>query len=125
MSDWITSKIYCQKQFNMINYVTYSWYDVKLYATRNTDSDLRQNCRSALQWGQGTKIFKYFTCPAGGVTYNFHLYMNLSFKSLWNKEHKGVICHMTSSSNSFQSTCPVGGVLWEELLVLSRFQSQL
>ena len=28
---------------------------------------------------------------------------------------------MTSSSNSSQSTRPVGRVLWEELLVLSRF----
>ena len=44
--------------------------------------------------------------------------MHLSFKSVWNKEHKGVICNMTSSSNSFQSTQRVG---WEELLVLSRF----
>ena len=36
-------------------------------------------------------------------------------------EHKGVLCNITSSSNSFQSTCPVGRVLLEELLVLSRF----
>ena len=52
---------------------------------------------------QGTKIFKYCTCPAGLVTYNFHSYCNhrhLSFKSICNKEHKGVICNMTSSSNS-------------------------
>ena len=75
---------------------------------------------------QGTKIFKYCTCPAGRVTYNFHSYckhMHLSFKSVCNKEHKGVICNMTSSSSSFQSTRPVGRVLWEELLVLSRFRS--
>ena len=55
---------------------------------------------------QGTKIFKYCTCPAGRVIYNFHLHckhMSLSFKSVCNKEHKGVICNMTSSSNSFQS----------------------
>ena len=32
--------------------------------------------------------------------------MYLSFKSVCNKEHKGVICNMTSSSNSFQSTRP-------------------
>ena len=32
---------------------------------------------------------------------------------------------MTSSSNSSQSTRPVGQVLWEELLVLSRFHSIL
>ena len=49
------------------------------------------------------------TCPAGRVTYNFHSAcknMNLSFKSVCNKEHKGVICNMTSLSNSFQSTHP-------------------
>ena len=48
-------------------------------------------------------------------------HMLLSFKSVCNKEHKGVICNMTSSSNSSQSTRPVGRVLWEELLVHSRF----
>ena len=32
---------------------------------------------------------------------------------------------MTASSNSFQSTRPVGRVLWEELLVFSRFHSYL
>ena len=55
---------------------------------------------------QGTKIFQYCTCPAGRVTYNFHSsckHMHLSFKSVRNKEHKGVICNMTSSSK-----------LWEE-----------
>ena len=73
---------------------------------------------------QGTKIFHYWTCPAGQVTYNFHSsckhnVMHLSFKSVQvcNKEHKGVICNMTSSSNSSQSIRPT------ELLVLSRFQS--
>ena len=47
---------------------------------------------------QGTKIFRYCTCPAGRVTYNFpssckHVY--LSFKSVYNKEYKGVICNVT------------------------------
>ena len=37
--------------------------------------------------------------------------MHLSFKSICNKEHKGVICNMTSSSNSSQSTRPTGRVL--------------
>ena len=63
---------------------------------------------------QGTKIFQYCTCPAGWVTYNFHLsckHMHLSFKSLCNKEHKGVIYNMTSSSYSFQSTRLSGWVL--------------
>ena len=53
---------------------------------------------------QGTKIFQYCTCPAGRVTYNFHSScknIHLSLKSIFNKEHKGVICNMTSSSNSF------------------------
>ena len=60
-------------------------------------------------YGQGTKIFQYCTCPAGLVTYNFHLsckHMHLSFEIVCNKEHKGVICNMTSSSSSFQSTRP-------------------
>ena len=51
--------------------------------------------------------------------------MHLSFKSICNKDHKGVICNMTPSSNSSQSAHPVGGVLWEELPVLSRFHSLL
>ena len=33
------------------------------------------------------------------------------------------MCNMTSSTNSFKSTCPTGRVLWEELLVLSRLQA--
>ena len=58
---------------------------------------------------QGTKIFQYCTCPAGRVTYNFHLsckHMHLSFKSVYNKENKGAICNATSSSYSSQSTRP-------------------
>ena len=73
-----------------------------------------------------TKILKYCTYPAVQVTCNFRAsckIMHLSFKSVCNKEHKGVICNMTSSSNSFQSTRPTGQVLLEELLVLSRFHS--
>ena len=60
---------------------------------------------------QGTKIFQYCTCPAGRVTYNFHSsykHMHVSFKSVCNKEHKQVICNMTSLSNSSQSTHPIG-----------------
>ena len=37
------------------------------------------------------------------------------------QKHKGVICNMTSLSNSSQSTRPTGPELWGELLVLSRF----
>ena len=78
---------------------------------------------------QRTKIFQYCTCPAGRATYNFHSpckhnVMHLPFKSVCNKEveHMGVICnYMTSLSYSSQSTRPTGRVLWEELLVLSRF----
>ena len=63
---------------------------------------------------QGTTIFQYCTCPAGRVTYKFNSsckHMHLTFKSVCNKEHKGVTCNMTSSSNSSQSTCPAGQVL--------------
>ena len=59
---------------------------------------------------QGTKIFKYCTCPAGRVTYNFHSsckHMHMSIKSVCNKEHKWAICNTTSSSNSSLSTRPV------------------
>ena len=55
---------------------------------------------------QGTKIFQYCTCPAGQVTYNFHFsckHMHLSFKSICNKEHKGVICNMTYKVNYITS----------------------
>ena len=55
--------------------------------------------------------FTLFTCPANTCT---------CLKSVCNKEHKGVICNMTLGSSS-QSSRPVGQVLWEELLVLSRF----
>ena len=60
---------------------------------------------------QGTKIFQYCTCPVGRVTYNLHSsykynVMHLSFKSVCNKEHKGVICNTTSSSYSSESTRP-------------------
>ena len=47
---------------------------------------------------QGTKIFQYCTCPAERVTYNFQAsckHMYLSFKSVYNKEHKGVKYNMT------------------------------
>ena len=70
------------------------------------------------------KKIKYYTCPVGQVTYNFHLsfkHVLLSFKSVCNKEQKGVIYNVISLSYSFQSTHPTGGVLWEELLILSRF----
>ena len=73
---------------------------------RNTNQARRRQ-----SFKQGTKIFQYCTCPAGWVTYNFHLsckHMHLSFKSICNKEHKGVICNMTSSSNSSQSTRSTG-----------------
>ena len=48
------------------------------------------------------------------MIYNFHpscKQMHLSFKSICNKEHKGVICNTTSPSNPSQSTCPTGRVL--------------
>ena len=73
---------------------------------------------------QGTNIFQYCTCPAGRVTYNFYSSckcMHLTFKSICNKEYKGVICNMTSLSNSSQITRPTGRVLWEALLNYSSF----
>ena len=60
---------------------------------------------------KGPKILKYWTCPAIQVTYKFHSsckLMHLFFKSVCNKERKGVICNMTSSRNSFQRTHPSG-----------------
>ena len=48
------------------------------------------------------------------MTYNFHSScnrMHLSFKGVCNKEHMGVICNMTSLSNSSKSTRPIGRVL--------------
>ena len=109
----------------------------------------------SLCYSQGTKKFQYCTCSAGRVTYNFHSsckHMHLPFFKCYcvcNKEHKGVICNMTSSSYSSQTgrvlweelptgrvlweelptgrvlweELPTGRVLWEELLVLSRFHS--
>ena len=47
---------------------------------------------------QGTNIFQYLNCPAGQVSYKFYTsckHMYLSFKSINNKEHKGVICNLT------------------------------
>ena len=49
------------------------------------------NCKKPVR---ATKIFQYYTCPAGRVRGNFHSsckHMHLSFKSICNKEHKGVI----------------------------------
>ena len=69
---------------------------------------------SQTHWpGRGQKYFN-ISCPTARVTYNFHSsckHIHLSFKSLCNKEYKGVICNMTSSRYSFQSTCPTGRVL--------------
>ena len=52
--------------------------------------------------------------PARQVTNNIHSsckHTHLCFESVCNKEHKGVICNMTSSSNSSQSTRLTGRVL--------------
>ena len=60
---------------------------------------------------QGTKIFQYCTCPVRPVTYNFHSsckHMHLPFKSVCNKEHKGVICNMTPMSYSSCRTSALG-----------------
>ena len=92
-----------------------------MWVSLEEQSDLHLHCLLQLQ---ETKIFQYCTCPAGGVTYNFHSYckhMHLSFKSVCNKELKGVISNRTSSSNSSLSSHPTGRVRWEELVVRSRF----
>ena len=68
---------------------------------------------------QGTKIFQYWTCPAGQVTYNFT--QHLSFKSVCNREHKGVKCNMILRSNSSKSTCPTGWALCEEFIYFLDF----
>ena len=84
-----------------------------------------QKSHKMVQMYTGDKISKYCTCPEGLVTQNFLLsckHMHLSFKSVCNKELKGVMC-MTSLINTFQSTRPTGRLLWEELLVLSKFYS--
>ena len=42
--------------------------------------------------------YKYCTCPAGPVTYNFYSsckHMHSFFRRVCNKEHKGVLCNMT------------------------------
>ena len=47
---------------------------------------------------QGTELSQYCTCPARRVICNMHVsckHMRLSFESVCNKEHKGVICNMT------------------------------
>ena len=102
----------------------HSYYQIKL--------GLPFKCKLFFKF-QGTKIFQYCTCPAGGTTYNFHSsckhnVMHLSFNftrpantisctcplkvyAILNKEHKGVICNTTTSSYSSQSTRPTGRVL--------------
>ena len=65
------------------------------------------------------KYFKIALVLEGEWLYNFHsssMHMHLSFKSVCNKEHKKATCNMTSSSNSSQSTRPLGWVLWENYL---------
>ena len=91
---------------------------ISSWTLAKTDQSLMSDLRYC---GQGTKIFQYCTCLAGRVTYNFHSsckhnVMHLSFKSVCNKEHKGVICYTTSSSYSSQSTHPTGQVLGKNYL---------
>ena len=55
---------------------------------------------------QGTNILQNFSCPAGRVTYNFHLsckHMYLYFKSVCNNEHKGVVPYITVKTIFTQS----------------------
>ena len=98
---------------------------VYLYSIGLMRRQLIKKVTCTVQSLQGTNIFQYCTSPARRGTYNIHSsckHMYLSFKSVCNKEHKGVICNTTSSSNFSQST-RTGRVLWEELHILSRFHS--
>ena len=65
------------------------------FLARTNSFDLILYVQSTINYvGQGTKIFQYSTCPGGRVTYKFHSsckHMRLSFKSVCNEEHKGVI----------------------------------
>ena len=50
----------------------------------------------------------HLSCRMSDSFHSSCKHMHLSFKSVYNKEHKGVICNMSSSSNSSQSTSPAG-----------------
>ena len=77
-------------------------------------SSLLQNF--PISGGKSISILR-LSCRMSDLPFSFVL------QSSCNKERKGVICNVTLSSNSSQSTRPTGPVLWEELLVLSRFHS--
>ena len=120
----IIQKFSYQYFVKLLNIIRLTYNSVHSYGSPKNSLIKGLNCTTLIiAIIHGTKIFQDCTCPAGRVAYNFHSsfkHMHLSFKSVCNKEHKGVICNTTSSSNSSQSTRPVGRVLGEELLVLSR-----
>ena len=99
------------------------WSGSALFAYVSQNGHFSFNLVNLFHKSQGTKLFQYFTCPAGQFSLVMQTHTLFSFKSVCNKEHKGVICYMTSSSNSSQSTRPTVRVLWEELLIFSRFHS--
>ena len=117
---------------NLQENIIFHEIDLKVELFSKLEAVLKMRWYNLWYKHQGTKIFQYWACPAGRVTYIIHSsckHMHLSFKNVFNKEHKEAICNMTSWSYSSQSTCPVqstrptGRVLWEELLVLVRFHS--
>ena len=66
----------------------------------------------------------HLSCRTSDLQFSLFLQTHSpSFKRICNKEHKGVICNMNSSSNSSQSTRPTGRELWGKLLIFSRFHS--
>ena len=63
---------------------------------------------------------KHMLKPVGNTLKNF-IYLDLCQPKLWRQKfHSSACnyeCNLEKTSNSSQSTCPVGRVLWEELLV--------
>ena len=86
----------CECYFYYITTIVFSGYD---HGCSNYTSQISRTWRTwtsltKVIFVQRTKYFNIGTCPARQVTYNFHSsckHMHLSFKSVCNKEHKGVI----------------------------------
>ena len=70
----------------------------------------KMNTKYAVYTGDKNISILHWSCRTSD---NFHLsckHIYMSFKSVCNKEYKGVICYMTSSSNSSQSTHALGRI---------------
>ena len=86
--------------------------NVTFYSSYNINITLKRHL-----WGENIKILslcmqqKYVNIAlvlTSDLQFSRDLQTHLSFKSVCNKEHKGVICNMTSLINSSQSTHPTG-----------------